>query len=135
MLYMCITDVDRGLRHVSFTSGSGPAKSTNTEEAHDKFSSYAMSETVPAKKTLGIIYVPDPTRCMNAELAKNDLSFVTTIMFEDEYESIKDLHNCVHKKGNIWKTNTNGKREIKVIMQEWVSSSKRKLMSNSFNTV
>jgi hypothetical protein len=89
-----------------------------------------MSETGKGKRTLGIMYIPDPTRCMNAELAKNDLSFVGTTIFKDEYESMKGLTNCIHKRGNNWKMNANGKREIRVIMQEWVSSYK----SNSILT-
>lgn len=127
-------DVDDTIRFTQpsqpSTSRSGghrnntPSTTTSTIDLNNEdvdFDDTAIPDTsVPMSRTFRLIYVPDPTRALTQERAKNDLAFLKTTLTEDEWNKVKHLTNSVHLlqwKGDIGDNN----KSCTVLMQEWVS--------------
>lgn len=79
------------------------------------------TSSIPAPRTqkiFRIIYVPDPTGCLNLEKAKNSPIFLRDYITEDEYDNIR------HLSGFCYKTNRHKmvekRKYIYVFIHEWV---------------
>lgn len=72
-----------------------------------------------SKRIFRLVYIPDPTRAVTQERAKNDLAYLKTSITESEWNSIKGLEGSVHflkRRAD----NNDGVKICTVLMQEWV---------------
>jgi hypothetical protein len=78
-------------------------------------------------ETLSILFIPDPTRYTSSSRAKDDLSWGTVSVTEEEAKAISELHGTAwHVKSKLRGGN------IRVDMQEWVRLSYPRVYSLSF---